>query len=172
MPLGRPRLVDSGCSCLQTLDALAEAAAGLESREEAARLLGAAERSRTDLGLVRWPPDEPRVAALAEDLRGEMSDDAYTAAHDEGAAMSLEEAIAWIRRARGTRKRPAGGWESLTPTEVRVVELVSQGLTNPQVGERMFISSGTVKAHLSHVFRKLDVSSRSELTAQAVRRAR
>ena len=84
--------------------------------------------------------------------------------------MSLDEAIAWLRRARGSRKRPAGGWESLTPTEVQVVELTAQGLTNPQVGERMFISRATVKVHLAHVFQKLDVSNRAELTAQAVRR--
>lgn len=50
--------------------------------------------------------------------------------------MVLEDAIGWIRRARGTRKRPAGGWASLTPTEARVVELAALGLTNPQIGER------------------------------------
>jgi DNA-binding CsgD family transcriptional regulator len=59
---------------------------------------------------------------------------------------------------------------TLTPTETQVVELVAEGLTNPQIGERMFISRATVKVHLAHVFRKLDVKSRSELTAQAVRR--
>jgi len=99
-----------------------------------------------------------------------MGTEEFTAAHTEGAEMSLDEAVAWVRRARGTRRRPAGGWESLTPTEVQVVELVAQGLTNPQVGERMFISRATVKVHLAHVFQKLDVSSRAELTAQAVRR--
>ena len=85
--------------------------------------------------------------------------------------MSLDEAIGWIRRARGTRKRPASGWESLTPTERQVVELVAQGLTNPQVAERMFVARATVKAHLAHIFQKLDVSSRSELTAVAIRRS-
>ena len=69
-----------------------------------------------------------------------------------------------------TRTRPPGGWDSLTPTEVRVVELVAEGLTNPQVGERMFVSPGTVKTHVAHIFRKLDVHSRAELTAQAVER--
>jgi DNA-binding CsgD family transcriptional regulator len=47
---------------------------------------------------------------------------------------------------------------------------VAQGLTNPQVAERMFIARATVKAHLAHIFQKLDVSSRSELTALAIRR--
>jgi predicted ATPase/class 3 adenylate cyclase len=95
----------------QTLDALAEVAAGLESHEEAARLLGAAERARADLGLVRWPPDEPGFGALKETTRAELGAAAFDAARAEGAAMSLNEAIAWIRRARGSRKRPSGGWE-------------------------------------------------------------
>ena len=154
----------------QTLDALAEVAAGLESYEEAARLLAAAERSRADLGLVRWPPDQPRMRALTEALRAELGDEAFGAAHAEGAALTLEEAVAWIRRARGSRKRPAGGWESLTPTELQVVELTAQGLTNPQIGERMFISRATVKVHLAHIFQKLDIHNRAELTAQAIRR--
>jgi DNA-binding CsgD family transcriptional regulator len=154
----------------QTLDALAEVAAGLESHEEAARLLGAAERARTDLGLVRWPPDEPRLRALADAAAAEMGASEFEASRAEGASMTLEEVIAWIRRARGSRKRPSGGWESLTPTEIQVVELVAEGLTNPQVGERMFISRATVKVHLAHIFRKLDVASRSQLTARAVRR--
>jgi len=61
--------------------------------------------------------------------------------------------------------------ESLTPTEVRVVELVAEGLTNPQIGERMFISRGTVKVHLSHIFAKLSIATRAELAAEATRRA-
>ena len=83
---------------------------------------------------------------------------------------STADALEWARRKRGPRKRPPGGWESLTPTEAKVVELVAEGLTNPQVGERMFISPGTVKTHLAHVFSKLDVHSRAELSAQAVGR--
>jgi DNA-binding CsgD family transcriptional regulator/tetratricopeptide (TPR) repeat protein len=154
----------------QNLDALAEVAAGLNSHEEASRLLGAAERSRADLGLVRWPPDQPRFRVLAEALRTEMGEGPFEAAWAEGAAMPLDEAVAWIRRARGSRKRPLAGWEALTPTEAQVVELVSEGLTNAQIGERMFISRATVKVHLAHVFQKLDVKTRAELTAQAVRR--
>jgi DNA-binding CsgD family transcriptional regulator len=76
-----------------------------------------------------------------------------------------------VRHARGERKRPARGWESLTPTELRVVELVAEGLTNPQIGQRMFISRGTVKVHLSHIFAKVNMASRSELAAEAARRS-
>jgi DNA-binding CsgD family transcriptional regulator len=79
--------------------------------------------------------------------------------------------LIWVRHARGERKRPSRGWESLTPTELRVVELVAEGLTNPQIGQRMFISRGTVKVHLSHIFAKLNMTTRAELAAEATRRA-
>jgi predicted ATPase/DNA-binding CsgD family transcriptional regulator len=154
----------------QTLDALAQVAAGLDSHAEAARLLGAAHRARGELGLMRSPPDGPAFAALEQTLAELLGTEAHEAAQAEGASMTIDEAVAWSRRARGRRKRPAGGWESLTPTESQVVTLVSEGLTNPEIAERMFISRATVKVHLAHVFQKLGVRTRAELAAQAIRR--
>ena len=52
---------------------------------------------------------------------------------------------------------------------LEVVRHVAVGLTNPQIGERMFISPATVKVHIRHVFNKLDTSSRAELAAAAAR---
>ena len=66
--------------------------------------------------------------------------------------------------------RPATGWASLTPTELRVARAVADGLSNPQIAERMFISRRTVATHLTSIFRKLGVSARAELAALAVRR--
>jgi DNA-binding CsgD family transcriptional regulator len=74
-----------------------------------------------------------------------------------------------IRRGRRTsRRRPQSGWGSLTPTELTVAELVVEGLSNPQIGDRLFISRRTVQTHLAHIFAKLDITSRSELAAQTV----
>ncbi|WP_177240014.1 helix-turn-helix transcriptional regulator [Streptomyces monashensis] len=53
---------------------------------------------------------------------------------------------------------------ALTRTEAAVAELVSQGFTNSQVGERLFISGHTVAFHLKKIFRKMNVASRVELT--------
>ena len=76
-----------------------------------------------------------------------------------------------IHRGRqGTRQRPLTGWESLTPTERTVSDLVAEGLSNPQIGERLFVSRRTVQAHVAHVFRKLQMSSRTELAAAVIRR--
>jgi DNA-binding CsgD family transcriptional regulator len=87
----------------------------------------------------------------------------------EGEQLSLDEAVAYARRARGERGRPAAGWGSLTPTELQVVDLVVAGLSNPQIAEQLFMSRGTVKAHLGHVYAKLAVSTRAELAAVAAR---
>jgi DNA-binding CsgD family transcriptional regulator/tetratricopeptide (TPR) repeat protein len=87
-------------------------------------------------------------------------------------------ADAWARRvrvqlralgvrpgARGSRRRPAHGWESLTETERAVSRLVGEGLTNGSVAKRLYISPHTVNTHLRHVFAKLDVSNRVALAA-------
>ena len=84
--------------------------------------------------------------------------------------MPLEEAVSWLRRGRGPRKRPARGWESLTPTELEVTRHAATGLTNPEIGEAMFISRGTVKSHLQRIYGKLGVRNRAELTAEATHR--
>jgi DNA-binding CsgD family transcriptional regulator len=74
------------------------------------------------------------------------------------------------RMRRGARRRPPSGWEALTPSELKVVRLAAEGLTNPQIGQRLFISRRTVQTHLAHAFRKLELSSRVELAAEAARR--
>jgi len=66
---------------------------------------------------------------------------------------------------RGSRRRPTTGWESLTDSEHRVLELVREGLTYRQVAERLFVSRRTVETHVARVFRKLGVGSRAELSA-------
>jgi predicted ATPase/DNA-binding CsgD family transcriptional regulator len=152
------------------LDALGELAAGLGSDEDAVRLFAAAERARAEIGSVRVPPEAQHWAAIEAKLREKLGEETYEAAGGQGADLSLEDALEWARRARGPRRRPPGGWASLTPTESRVVELVAEGLTNPEIGERMFISKATVKTHLAHIFRKLDVHNRTELSARAVGR--
>jgi DNA-binding CsgD family transcriptional regulator len=61
-------------------------------------------------------------------------------------------------------------WEGLTPTELEVVRHVADGLTNPEIAERMFIARSTVKTHLLHVYAKLGLRNRAELAAAAAAR--
>jgi DNA-binding CsgD family transcriptional regulator len=62
------------------------------------------------------------------------------------------------------------GWASLTATELAVAEHIALGLTNREAAARLFLSRHTVDAHLRHVFRKLGVTSRVELTRIVVAR--
>jgi predicted ATPase/class 3 adenylate cyclase/DNA-binding CsgD family transcriptional regulator len=154
----------------ETLECLASLAATGESWAEAARLYGAADAQRARTGFRRPPLDAPRAVADAAALCAELGPEAYAAAVSEGEALALDEAVAYASRARGERKRPSTGWESLTPTELQVVALVAAGLTNADIGQRLFITTGTVKVHLHNVFGKLGISRRSELAARATER--
>ena len=77
--------------------------------------------------------------------------------------LTLDEAVALAQRSRGERRRPSTGWASLTPVELDVARLVADGLTNPAIATRLLMSPNTVKTHLSHIFTKLDITSRAEL---------
>lgn len=159
-------IVETGARTLAitALERLAAIAARLESDVEAVRVFAAAATIRQELG--RRPGDEGALATA----RARLGPDAFAAAWSDGAAMVLDHVVAYASRGRGSRKRPSTGWASLTPTEREVVRLVAEGLTNPQIGERLFISRGTVRTHLSHVFIKLGVTSRSQLASEATRR--
>ena len=124
------------------------------------------------MGVAHWTREEAHWDSIGARLRETLGDEGFERAWAAGSGLAPDEAIGWARRARGSRKRPPSGWESLTPTEAQVVEFVAEGLTNPQIAERMFISRATVKVHMAHVFQKLDVSNRTELAANAVRRRR
>lgn len=60
-------------------------------------------------------------------------------------------------------------WDRLSRSEERIVELVCEGLTNPQIAERLYLSRRTVQSHLYSIFKKLGVKSRTELATLAVR---
>ena len=93
------------------------------------------------------------------------------AARDAARTRATLRALGVKRGPRTTRARASHGWESLTPTERKVAGLVAQRLSNPEVAERLFISRHTVESHLKHIFAKIGVSSRAQLSAEAVRHA-
>jgi ATP/maltotriose-dependent transcriptional regulator MalT len=158
---------------LDSLEALAMLCALTDRPGMAVRLLAASSRARDAMGFRGLPP---LIRAEIETARARaaaaLDADEGAEAQAAGAALTLDDAIAYVRRAWGPRRRPAAGWDSLTPTEVAVVRLAVGGQSNPEIGSRLFMSRSTVKTHLSHVFAKVGVANRTELAAAAPERLR
>jgi DNA-binding CsgD family transcriptional regulator len=92
--------------------------------------------------------------------------EALDAAHRAGARPLADYAETELR-ATGARPRRVvlSGLDSLTASERRVAELASQGLSNREIAQTLFITARTAEGHLTSVFRKLRVQSRDELPA-------
>jgi DNA-binding CsgD family transcriptional regulator len=94
-----------------------------------------------------------------------------------GAAMDVARLQA-IFRGHGIRRGPrskhrqaSSGWDSLTPAETKIAALVEEGLSNPEIAARLLLSRRTVATHVSHILKKLDVHSRTEIAREAALRA-
>ena len=96
----------------------------------------------------------------------ELLREALDAAHRSGAKAIADHAETELR-ATGARPRRIvlTGLDSLTASERRIAELASQGLTNREIAQTLFITARTVEGHLTSVFRKLMLDSRDELPA-------
>jgi DNA-binding NarL/FixJ family response regulator len=65
-----------------------------------------------------------------------------------------------------------GGRAELSPTEVEVAGLIAEGLTNAEIGQRLFVSSRTVETHVAHIFEKLGVKRRAAIATLVAKSAR
>jgi DNA-binding NarL/FixJ family response regulator len=70
---------------------------------------------------------------------------------------------AWAEQARSHAGQDAG----LTPKELEILQLVSDGLSNPQIATQLWLSRETIKSHLTSIYRKLNVTSRTQATRTA-----
>lgn len=155
---GRSALASDPAAARQALeDALARFVAGGLAYESA----------RTRLVLARASTDTDRESAVS-DARIALS------AFDQlGAAREADAAGALLRTLgeRAARAAPRG-LPLLTRREREVLGLLGEGLSNPAISERLFLSRRTVEHHVSSVLRKLGLSSRAEAAALATRIAR
>ena len=125
-------------------------------------------------GLAREYPvigtDLVRLALAAGDAARARDATPATAAVTSRARAEAALRQMGIRRGRHvTHRRAQSGWLSLTPSERAVVDLVAEGLSNPQIGLRLYVSRRTVQTHLAHVFARLHITSRTQLAAEAIR---
>jgi DNA-binding CsgD family transcriptional regulator len=158
------------------LERLAEVVVAKRELVWAVRLFGAAETLGEPTGLHMSPlilASHERAIAAA---RAQLGEQAFTAAWAEGHTMTPEQALT----ARGpakmtiepssappTKQLPTypGG---LTARELEVLHLVAQGLTDAQVAEQLVISPRTVNSHLTSIYSKLDVDSRTAASRFAI----
>ena len=76
-----------------------------------------------------------------------------------------------IRRGPHAKHRQAtSGWDSLTPTEIKIAGLVEAGLSNPEIAAKLLLSRRTIATHVSHILKKLDVHSRTDIAREAALR--
>jgi DNA-binding CsgD family transcriptional regulator len=122
-------------------------------------------RARLELAYGSWLRRQRRVAESREPLRS-----ARTVLDLIGATSWAEQAKAELRAAGeriGHVATPVH--DLLSPQELQIAQLAAEGLSNREIGERLFLSPRTISTHLYRIFPKLDVTSRNQL-AERLRR--
>ena len=118
------------------------------------------QRARIQLAYGQWLRRQRRVADSRALLRG---------ARDTFEALGC---ASWGDQARGelrasgerSRRRAPEARDQLTPQELQIAQLAAQGLSNREIGQRLFLSHRTISTHLYRVFPKLGITSRAELS--------
>jgi NarL family two-component system response regulator LiaR len=116
-------------------------------------------------GLVQNALQAGAIGYLLKDVTAEELAQAIRAAHAGRSTLSPEASQALVHAA--TQPPPSG--HDLTDREMDVLALMIEGLNNTEIAEKLFVSPSTIKSHVSHILAKLDVSSRTEAVAVAVR---
>jgi DNA-binding CsgD family transcriptional regulator/tetratricopeptide (TPR) repeat protein len=150
----------------EAVEAVGIVAAMSGQAERGARLLGAAEAQRDRIQL-RFRVQET-LAALKEAVatsRSALGDPAFAAAWAAGRRLTLAQAVA---EARDPVPRPVvSGGAVLTPRELEILRLLAAGMTDPAIAAALYISVRTVESHVTRIFVKLDVHTRTAAAAAA-----
>jgi predicted ATPase/DNA-binding CsgD family transcriptional regulator len=147
--------------------------------EAAVRLIATTEAMQTRIGLTLAPTLRARNERALAMARGALGEGAFDKAWSAGGSLSLERAVAEGKTvaddaSRLARTKPgppsSGATGELSRRELEVLGLVAEGLTSARVAERLFLSPRTVNTHLTSIYRKLGVGSRSAAVRIAVER--
>jgi predicted ATPase/DNA-binding CsgD family transcriptional regulator len=162
------RQVDDRVQLSYLLDALGCQAAGSGQARLAAQLLGAADAVRTGAGNRVMPYLAPAVAAARASAIAALGASRFEAELAAGARLSRDAAV---RLALGESSHVAvaasdsTGAGLLAKREAEVARLVADGLSNKEIGARLFISEHTVDTHVRSILNKLGCNSRAQIAA-------
>lgn len=164
------------------LEGLASVVAAQGSPTWAAQLWGAAEALRESIGAPMPPVERAAYEQAVAAIRADLGEKAFPTIWAEGRAMTPKQALAGQGQplmpavppnssatpVAPTSKPPVSYPAGLTAREVEVLRLVAQGLTDAQVAERLIISPRTVNTHLTSIYNKLGVDSRTAASRFAI----
>ncbi len=111
--------------------------------------------------LLRILMVHPVQGILAPDTNLDLFRKAVTVVAGGGLWIDNDKVIAWLHKAKAVSE--AGTISRIRDREKEIIELVRQGLSNKEIGQRLVLSEATVKTHLINIFRKLNMRKRSEL---------
>src|SRR5215469_14277209 len=164
--------IDDRVAQYYLLDAIGCHAALTRQARRAAQLLGAAETVRTEIGANVMPFLTPSLAQANELAVAALGATRFEAEFESGKRMDLDAAVSLALGkptpsgdgADAARAAPAeAGAGVLAKREADVARLVADGLTNKQIGARLFISERTVDSHIRSILNKLGASSRAQI---------
>jgi predicted ATPase/DNA-binding CsgD family transcriptional regulator len=146
----------------------------------AVQLWGASEVARETFGIKRPPIEHPTYERWVAEVRNQLDEKTWTQALTQGREMTLEHLLATDVTDEGEisvsppfLQVPATSSSSLSPSgltarELEVLRLLAQGLSNGEIAEQLVISPRTVSTHLTSIYGKISVSSRSAATRYAL----
>jgi predicted ATPase/DNA-binding CsgD family transcriptional regulator len=167
--LGIARRIDDRVAEYVGLDGLGCVAAGSGQARLAAQLLGAAETIRTQAGASLIPILAPLIAMADASATAAIGAAKFQTEMTAGKRLSRDEAIrlALGEPAQGAASATANGDGRglLGKREAEVAQLIAEGLSNKQIGVRLFISERTVDSHVRGILNKLGFNSRAQIAS-------
>ncbi|MBA3636193.1 MAG: response regulator transcription factor [Rubrobacteraceae bacterium] len=155
---------------MQNLELLAAAVSMQGNHRRATLLFGAAEALREAVGAFMLPLYRAEYDHGVAAARAGLTEATFDAVWSPGSAMTPEEAVEYALGTEESAGLPSKDTALLSAREVEVLVLVAEGMTDPQVAERLYLSPCTVGQHLRSIYRKLGVPSRAAAAREALQR--